>query len=104
MKIVRRKQENLNCHTLFTIFEMRKIRYNLPYTVRKIIYGNVSRADFFAIQQNICDNAFFRDDVITHTILLVKGQLNGNRLANCGLSFFTITLQNSAKSGKKLGF
>ncbi len=31
---------------------------------------------FFAIHQNF----FFRDDVITHTILSVKGQLDGNGL------------------------
>ncbi len=36
---------------------------------------------YFAIHQNLCDYShFFMDDVITHTILLVKGQLDGNRL------------------------
>ncbi len=54
------------------------------------MHGNGSRVGLivFCATQNLCDNLFLKDDIITYTILSAKGQLDGYKEETIHFSFF----------------
>lgn len=84
------------------------IEDDIKFDIHNILYGNCSWVGLivFCDTQNLCDNLFLKDDIITYTIPSAKGQLDEtrrrlhfhNRMArkgwklfcHCGLNVFII--------------
>lgn len=86
---------------LSALYQMWKIRQAIICDTHKIMIGNPQGQIFFVMQQNLRNNAFFRDNVINAHHLMVKGQLDANRLetANILMHIFLVHTKTVKKTG-----
>ncbi len=93
------------------LMKARPIQFNnrlfcFKWMKNRLAYNLLNRIHFFCNTPKFGDNSFFfRNDIITHNILSVKGQLDGNK-AGCRQkilqSFFTHILFVDNKTEQKL--